>query len=185
MTVELARSNRIPANWGLEVGMLTEVYRHASLKHICQVDLISNYEHKHQTLSPRDPSKGLMKMAVDIADSVLRTLATEGVIMGEGFFQTLTTVYERSAEDAIKLYNDDALINQMEFDRHGEAQAVETFRRALQIAAQNFLEDPHGAILIPNWSRVVDAIPDFPDRFVASVDEDNRLIRAETGLETQ
>ena len=44
MTVDLARSNRIPANWGLEVGMLTEVYRHASLKHVCQVDLISNYE---------------------------------------------------------------------------------------------------------------------------------------------
>ena len=72
------------------------------------MDLISNYEHKHQHLSSRDPSKGLMKMAVDIADSVLRTLATEGVIMGEGFFQTLTTVYERSAEDAIKFYNDDA-----------------------------------------------------------------------------
>jgi glucosyl-3-phosphoglycerate synthase len=185
MTVDLARSNRIPANWGLEVGMLTEVYRHASLKHVCQVDLISNYEHKHQELSPRDPSKGLMKMAVDIADSVLRTLATEGVIMGEGFFQTLTTVYERSAEDAIKFYNDDALINQMEFDRHAEAQAVETFRKALQIAARNFLEDPHGAVLIPNWSRVVDAIPDFLNRLVEAADEDNRIIRAEAGIAAQ
>jgi glucosyl-3-phosphoglycerate synthase len=185
MSVDLARSNRIPANWGLEVGMLTEVYRHASLRHVCQVDLISNYEHKHQELSPRDPSKGLMKMAVDIADSVLRTLATEGVIMGEGFFQTLTTVYERSAEDAIKLYNDDALINQIEFDRHGETQAVETFRKALQIAAQNFLEDSHGAVLIPNWSRVVDAIPDFLDRLAANVDEDNSMIREEIGLEDQ
>jgi len=181
MTVDLARSNRIPANWGLEVGMLTEVFRHAALRHVCQVDLIANYQHKHQNLSPQDPNKGLMKMAVDIADSLLRTLATEGVIMGEGFFQTLTTVYERSAEDAIKFYNDDALINQMDFDRHGEAQAVETFRKALQIAARNFLEDPHGAVLIPNWSRVVDAIPDFLDRLIASVDEDNRVIREEVG----
>ena len=33
-------------------------------------------------------------------DSVLRTLGTEGSIMGEGFFQNLTTVYEWAGEEA-------------------------------------------------------------------------------------
>jgi glucosyl-3-phosphoglycerate synthase len=182
VTVDLAQTNRIPANWGLEIGMLTEVYRNASLKRICQVDLIENYDHKHRTLSSKDPSKGLMKMSVDIADSILRTLGTEGVPMGRSFFRTLTTVYERSAEDTIKSYHDDALINQFEFDRHAEARAVETFRKALQIASRNYLDDPHGVVLIPNWNRVMAAIPDFLDRLQETVDADNEMVRGEVGL---
>jgi glucosyl-3-phosphoglycerate synthase len=182
VTADLAQTNRIPANWGLEIGMLTEVYRNASLKRICQVDLIENYDHKHRSLSPKDPTKGLMKMSIDIADSILRTLGTEGVLMGRAFFSTLTTVYERLAEDTIKSYNDDALINQLEFDRHGEIQAVETFRKALQVASENFIDDPHGVILIPNWSRVIAAIPDFLDRLQEGVDADNEAIRSEVGL---
>jgi len=181
MTVELARTNRIPSNWGLEIGMLTEVYRNASLKRVCQVDLAENYDHKHRELSPRDPSRGLMKMSVDIADILLRTLATEGVTMSRSFFRTLSTMYERGAEDTIKSYHDDALINQMEFNRHIETQAVETFRKALQVASRNFIEDPHGVVLIPNWSLVGAAIPDFLDRLQESIEADNEEIRKEIG----
>lgn len=174
MTTDLARVNRIPAHWGLEVGVLYEVYRNCSLKRICQVDLADTYEHKHQRLSARDPGKGLMKMAVDIADSLLRTLASEGVVMSEAFFRTLQTAYQRSAEDIIKRYHDDAAINGLEFDRHTENQAVETFRRALRIAAERFVEDPLGAPVIPNWNRVNAALPDFLDRLYEAVEGDNR-----------
>src|SRR3972149_1505418 len=59
MITDLARINRIPWDWGLEVGVLSEVFRNCSLRRICQVDLTDNYEHKHQDLSPDDPSKGL------------------------------------------------------------------------------------------------------------------------------
>ncbi|MFQ5930535.1 MAG: glycosyl transferase, partial [Acidobacteriota bacterium] len=176
ITTGLARANRIPADWGLEIGTLCEVYRNCSLKRICQVDLIENYQHKHRELSPQDPTKGLMKMAVDIADTVLRTLATEGVIMSEAFFRTLSTAYQRSAEDIIRRYNDDAVINGLELDRHAENLAVEIFRKALEVASRNFLEDPHGALLIPNWNRVVSAIPDFLDRFREAVEEDNQSV---------
>ena len=51
MTTDLARSTRIPSDWGLEVGMLAEVYRNCSLKRICQVELVENYDHKHRELS--------------------------------------------------------------------------------------------------------------------------------------
>ncbi|MDA2938650.1 glycosyl transferase [Acidobacteria bacterium AH-259-A15] len=176
ITTGLARANRIPADWGLEIGTLCEVYRNCSLKRICQVDLIENYQHKHRELSPQDPTKGLMKMAVDIADTVLRTLATEGVIMSEAFFRTLSTAYQRSAEDIIRRYNDDAALNGLELDRHAENLAVGIFRKALEVASRNFLEDPHGALLIPNWNRVVSAIPDFLDRFCEAVEEDNHSV---------
>ena len=179
ITTGLARANRIPGDWGLEIGTLCEVYRNCSLKRICQVDLIENYEHKHQELSPQDPARGLMKMAVDIADTLFRTLATEGVIMSEAFFRTLSTAYQRSAEDSIRRYNDDAAINGLELDRHSENLAVGTFRKALEIACMKFVEDPHGALLIPNWNRVTSALPDFLDRLYEAVEEDHRLVRLE------
>ena len=47
VTRTLARSNRIPSDWGLEIGTLAEVYRNTSVKRVCQVDLCRQYEHKH------------------------------------------------------------------------------------------------------------------------------------------
>ena len=186
ITTGLARANRIPGDWGLEIGTLCEVYRNCSLKRICQVDLIENYQHKHQELSHQDPAKGLMKMAVDIADTLFRTLATEGVIMSEAFFRTLSTAYQRSAEDIIRRYNDDAAINGLELDRHSENLAVGTFRRALEIACMKFVEDPHGALLIPNWNRVTSALPDFLDRLYEAVEEDHLMVsRQEIGARSE
>ncbi len=176
ITKDLARVNRIPADWGLEIGMLCEVFRNCSLKRVCQVDLADNYEHKHQQLSPQDPTRGLMKMSVDIADSLLRTLATEGVVMSEAFFRTLSTSYQRSAEDIIRWYSDDAALNGLEFDRHVENMAVDAFRKALEVAARNFVSDPHGAVLIPNWNRVSSALPGFMDRLRQSVEDDNEMV---------
>jgi glucosyl-3-phosphoglycerate synthase len=175
ITTGLARANRIPGDWGLEIGTLCEVYRNCSLKRICQVDLIENYQHKHQEISPQDPDRGLMKMAVDIADTLFRTLAAEGVIMSEAFFRTLSTGYQRSAEDVIRRYSDDAAINGLELDRHSENLAVGTFRKALEVACHKFVETPHGSRLIPNWNRVTSALPDFLDRLYEAVEEDHRM----------
>src|SRR4029077_10860137 len=57
MDIKLARVNRIPADWGLEVGVLAEVFRNCAVSRTCQVDLTDNYEHKHQALSADDFSK--------------------------------------------------------------------------------------------------------------------------------
>lgn len=176
ITTDLARVNRIPADWGLEIGTLCEVYRNCALKRVCQVDLIENYEHKHQPLSPEDPHQGLMKMALDIAESLLRTLATEGVMMTSGFLRTLAICYQRHAEDVIKRYNDDALINGLDFDRHAENLAVETFQRSLELAAHRFLKNSEGTPLIPNWTRVASALPDFLERLEEAVELDNEMV---------
>ncbi len=176
ITTDLARVNRIPADWGLEIGVLCEVHRNCSLKRVCQVDLIENYEHKHQSLSPQDPNKGLMKMSLEIADSLLRTLATEGVIMSSGFLRSLSISYQRAAEDIVKRYNDDAVINGLDFDRHAETLAVETFRRALEIAGKHFVEESVGTPLIPNWNRVTSALPGFLDRLLKAVEADNSMV---------
>jgi glucosyl-3-phosphoglycerate synthase len=173
MKADLARVNRIPSDWGLEVGVLAEVFRNVSPRRICQVDLCDNYEHKHQQLSSDNPEGGLLKMCVDISKVLFRMLAAEGIIFSEGFFNTLIATYLRTAQDTIKVYNDDAAINSLFFDRHEEALAVETFVKGIRIASKSFLEDPLGAPLIPNWNRVTSAIPDFLDQLKQVVDEDN------------
>ncbi len=173
MQADLARVNRIPYDWGLEVGVLAEVYRNCSLKRICQVDIAQNYEHKHQELSQGDPSKGLMKMAVDIAKALFRNLSSEGVSFDSGRMQTLLTHYVRMAEDTITRYHADAMINGLIFDRHEEETAVETFAQALKIASQEFFADPLGSPLIPNWNRISSALPGFLGALKEAVDGDN------------
>jgi glucosyl-3-phosphoglycerate synthase len=174
MHVDMARVNRIPWDWGLEVGSLAEVYRNYSPRRVCQVDIADTYEHKHQVLSSDDPEKGLMKMTIDISKSIFRTLASEGVIFSDGFFKSLSVAYLRFAEDTILKYEADAAINGLEFDRHEEAKAVESFVRAISLAAEAFMKNPMGTPLIPNWNRVAAAIPGVLEMLKKAVDEDNR-----------
>jgi len=174
LDVDLARINRIPSDWGLEVGVLAEVYRNCVAKRICQVDLIDTYEHKHKPLSARDPKKGLLRMCIDITKSLFRTLSTEGIIISAGMLRTLLGTYLRSAQDTVKKYEDDATINGLFFDRHAEVTAVEAFIRGIRTAGKEFLDDPLGAPEIPNWNRVTSAIPDFLDRLKEAVADDNR-----------
>jgi glucosyl-3-phosphoglycerate synthase len=174
MDVDLARVNRIPGDWGLEVGVLAEVYRNTSLRRVCQVDIAENYEHKHQELSPEDASKGLYKMCVDISKSIFRTLASEGIVFPDSFFKTLVATYVSTAQDLLKRYEDDASINGLFFDRHDESLAVETFTNGIKKAAEIIIADPLGVPLISSWDRVTSAIPDILNRIKKAVEDDNR-----------
>lgn len=174
LDIDLARVNRIPADWGLEVGTLAEVYRNCVAKRICQVDLIESFEHKHQELSEQDPTKGLLKMCIDIIKTIFRTLSTEGVIISAGILRTLESTYYRTAQDTIKRYEDDASLNQLFFDRHAEVSAVEAFCKGIKMASKEFLDNPLGTPEIPNWNRVTSAIPDFLDKLREAVEEDNK-----------
>ncbi len=178
MTVEQARINRIPSDWGLEVGMLAEVYRNCSLKRVCQVELTENYDHKHRELSAADGSGGLQRMVFDIASSLIRNLASYGVEFDAGFLNTLTAAYLRTAQDAIASYSDDAALNGLIFDRHAEEVAVETFSAALRAAGLSFVQDPMGKPQIPNWNRVTSALPGFLDELWAAVELDSRGAQA-------
>jgi len=173
MTTDLARINRIPADWGLEIGVLCEVYRNITIRRICQVDLADTYEHKHQALSADDVGKGLTKMSVEIAKSLFRNLATDGVVLTDAMFKTLTVRYLRTAQDAVKQYEDDAALNAFPFDRHSELRAVAAFTAAVRVAADDFLRDPLGIPLISNWNRVTSALPDFFTQLREAVDADN------------
>ncbi len=171
MKANLARLNRIPGDWGLEVGVLAEVYRNCAVSRICQVELTDNYEHKHQALSAGDRTRGLRRMTVDIAKSLFRTVAGEGLAFTRDHFRTLQVRYVRMAQDTIERYYADALLNSLEFDRHAEELAVAAFAQSLCEAAEEYCADPLGLPLIPNWNRVIAAAPEVFDLLKQAADQ--------------
>ncbi len=173
MSTGLARQSRIPSDWGLEVGVLAEAYRHAGLSRVCQSELCENYDHKHQALSPDDAGCGLNKMSIDIAKALFRTLSGEGIVFSGGFFGALWASYRRLAQDMVARYCGDAALNGLSFDRHEEESAVEMFAEAIRIAGDNVTADPMGPAPAPNWARVFAAIPDFYERLLDAVTLDN------------
>ncbi len=174
MRRDLALTLRIPDDWGLEVATLAEVYRNMALNRICQVDIADTYEHKHQELIPGDPERGILKMIVDIAKSIFRTLATEGVQFSEGFFKTLSNIYLKIAQETVVRYENDAAINHLVFDRHDESLCVEEFAEGIKKAGAVFWQNPSETMRIPSWHRVIAALPDFFELLQEAVEEDNQ-----------
>ena len=165
---------RIPSDWGLEVGVLSEMKRNYSTNRICQVDIADNYDHKHQVLSPEDASKGLSKMSVDISKAIFRKLATNGEIFSNEKFRTIKATYYRIALDFIETYANDASINGLSFDRHAEEKTVELFAQNVMSAGSHFLDNPMDTPFIPSWNRVISAIPDIGEQLVDAVEADHK-----------
>jgi len=176
LDTDLVRRVRIPHDWALEIGMLAEVFRNSAPRAICQAELCNNYDHKHQELSPRDPDKGLNKMACDIGKSFFRRMAAEGIKLDSGLFDTLLSAYSRQAEDTLRVYAADAAANGLKYLRHEEESAVTTFVRSIRVATEGFQKDPLWSPLIPNWNRVESALPTFLDEMREAVRQDNGLI---------
>jgi glucosyl-3-phosphoglycerate synthase len=173
MDMDLVRRVRIPHDWALEMGLLAEVFRNSAPRAICQSELCENYDHKHQELSPRDIEKGLNKMAVDITKSLFGRMAAEGIKLDAGLFDTLLSAYVRQAEDTLRFYSADSVLNGLRYPRHDEESAVATFVRSISSAARAYQNEPLGTPLIPNWNRIQSALPDFFDDLNRAVQLDN------------
>ena len=165
---------RIPSDWGLEIGILSEMQRNHSSNRICQVDLAQTYDHKHQDLSEKDDNLGLSRMSIDITKALIRKLATQGNIFTLETFRSIKATYYRSALDMIDIYRSDAQMNGLKFDSHTEEKAVELFAINIMKAGEAFYLNPMDTPFIPTWSRVKSAIPDFLDRLQDAVNEDNK-----------
>ena len=152
---------RIPSDWGLEIGVLSEAWRNLAPKAVCQVEICDNYDHKHQDLSPEDATAGLSRMSTDICKAIFRKLAADGTIFTNNIFRTLKATYYRTALDLLEAYHADAVMNGLTIDRHKEEQAIELFAENIMRAGNFFIENPHETPFIPTWNRVHSADPDF------------------------
>jgi glucosyl-3-phosphoglycerate synthase len=158
LTADLARNVRVPTDWGLELGLLGEVYRNTAPKRKCQVDL-GYYRHKHSELGV-DASEGLQHMVLDLATALFRLLASfEGLRVTHDLLTTLRSAYRREAQDAIRRYHADSVFNVMGYDRHNEESMVEAFEPLIALAGEQFSRKPTSD-QIGEWLRALSAVPD-------------------------
>jgi glucosyl-3-phosphoglycerate synthase len=74
------------------------------------------------------------------------------------------------------MYYHDAKLNALAFNRHAEEEAIEVFQQCIVEAGQAFLDNPLEAPFIPNWKRVLSAMPDFTQRLFDAVEEDRQQV---------
>ena len=156
---DLATHLRVPSDWGLELGLLSEVYRNASYGRVCQVDL-GFYDHRHKPID----SGGLLRTAEDSFVTLLRTLTeTENIDVSEPFLTSLQVAYRRLAQDKIRQYHAEATCNRLAFDRHEEEANVDALCSVILTGGRKYLENPIRAQL-PDWLRTMAAMPNIRER---------------------
>ena len=163
---------RIPSDWGLEIGVLSEMHRNYASNRLCQVDIADNYDHKHQTLSLDNDQDGLSKMSIDIAKALFRKLATQGVVFSHEAFRSLKATYYRMALDIVETCHNDAIMNGLSLDIHEEEKAVEMFAENIIKAGEVFFNNPMEKPFIPSWNRVISAVPDVFEQLTEAVEAD-------------
>lgn len=152
--VSIAREMRFPSDWGIEVGVLGEIYRLVRVPRICQVELTGRYDHKHQNIG-ESHEEGLLKMVSDIARTFFTHLAGQGFVLTDEFYNTLKLTYMMHARDFVDAYENLAKMQgELTFDLHSELSAVELFARAIERALGDFRSHSFGSPLIPDWRRV-------------------------------
>jgi glucosyl-3-phosphoglycerate synthase len=163
----------IPSDWGLEIGVLSEMYRNYANNRLCQADIADIYDHKHQDLSQENDAGGLSKMSIDISKALFRKLATRGVTFNTQTFRSLKATYYRIALDFVETYHNDAVMNGLSLDIHSEEKAVELFAENIMKAGEAFLDSPMERPFIPSWNRVISAVPDVLEQLCQAVEADH------------
>jgi glucosyl-3-phosphoglycerate synthase len=143
-----------PSDWGIEVGILAEIYRIIRPHRICQVEITSRYDHKHQETG-EDSNIGLTKMVSDIARTFFTHLAAGGTILTQDFLRTLKHTYLANARSCVRIYESYAEMNSLpKFDRHQELGLIEVFASTLDKAFGEYQNHPFGSPTIPDWRRI-------------------------------
>ncbi|MGL9721454.1 glycosyl transferase [Symbiopectobacterium sp.] len=171
MRTHVLNNLRIPSDWGLEIGVLSEIYRGTATSRICQVDIADNYDHKHQPMSEDNPDAGLQRMAMDITKALYRKLAIQGPTLSACCVQP----NYRTALDMIDAFEHDAKMNGLAFDRHGEELAVELFSDVITASGHVYSESPGDKPFVPSWNRVQSAFPDILERLYQAGEADNAI----------
>ncbi len=171
LTSDLARDVDLPGDWGLEIGIMAEMFKNVARKRICQTDL-GFYDHKHQKVGTSE-KEGLMRMSGDIVKTLLRVLIeVDNIQVSRAFLVSLRVSYQRHAQDIVRKYHADAHINGLRYDRHLEEAMVEKFNRQVINAGTKYLRKPVGT-RIPDWLRTMSARKNIREELLELVIREN------------
>jgi len=166
----IANELRFPSDWGIEVGILSEIYRIVRPHRICQVEIAPRYDHKHQEVG-QDPSAGLARMVSDIARTFFTQLSSGGCVLNSEILRTLKHTYMANARSYVKTYEDFSKMTGLHhFDMHQELGAIEIFAGGLEQAFHEFQSHLFGSPLIPEWRRIEVALDGILSELAAAFD---------------
>lgn len=173
MRTTAARRLHLPCDWGMEIGVLTEMFRDHSTRQICQVDVSAAYDHKHKPFpAGAGDDEALVRMSRDIALGLFRGLAAQGQVLDLPLVRSLVNAYQRIVLDLLDSHAADAAINGLELDRGAETSAVGFFAARLLEAGRSFVQDDRLTPLTPTWDEVGRRVPDVLGRLAAAVAAD-------------
>jgi glucosyl-3-phosphoglycerate synthase len=154
LRASLASSLPVWEGWSLEVGMLTEVFRRIEPERVCQVDGGTGYDHKHQPAQT-----GLHPMCLQISETLLHQLATEGCRVDATFRHTLQRAQTRHGLEAARRSAALACLNAIPCDQAQESEAALGFASTLRAG------EPEGASQkpapLPSWDSVEKIRPEL------------------------
>lgn len=157
--VDLLKKMRFATNWGVEIFTLIEVYRKASSAAQIMFSL-DPFDHKHQDISEKDPTKGLYRMAIDIVTTLMTAvIIEEGFEISETFFRDLAVTYQAIAEEHVKKYSDDAGFNNLKYNRDREEYLIRNVFRNSILHAGEIFAAPYG--MSERFLRFVTSHPEF------------------------
>ena len=169
--ISQAKLLRYPSDWGIEVGLLSEIYRIVRISQVCQVELVERYDHKHQNVGSGG-DKGLNKMATDIARTFFSHLSSNGVILTHEMLATIRLTYLKHARDSVSIYESFAEMysDKISFDFHEELTIVESFAKTIETASVDFYQHFYGSPLLPAWKRVDVAVAGIIQKLILAVE---------------
>jgi glucosyl-3-phosphoglycerate synthase len=169
--VNQARMLEFPSDWGIEVGILGEIYRNMRVNRICQIELTPRYDHKHQNVG-ETPDEGLYKMASDIARTFFAYMASNGRILGTDTVNSVRFAYIKNAREAVSMYESyaDMYDSRVSYDFHEELKTVELFAKGIANAAESLYHMPRESVMLPDWKRVESAIDDIQSKLISAVE---------------
>jgi glucosyl-3-phosphoglycerate synthase len=178
----IANELRFPSDWGIEVGILSEMYRIVRPHRICQVEITPRYDHKHQDVG-QDSASGLARMVGDIARTFFTQLSSSGCILNTDVLRALKHTYMANARGYVKTYEDYSKMNSLrQFDMHQELGSIEMFASVLERAFEEFQNHPFGSPLIPEWRRIEVALDGVLPELAAAFDNPNSRVTTRSGL---
>lgn len=169
MSSELAWNLPIAADWGLEITSLSKVFQLSSPNRVCQVDLATRYDHKHQEMSADDSARGLNRMASDIITATRNALNECEVAIPDE--DQLVTRFLQEGQQLIEKYAADATLNGLSYDSQSESSAMELFsKRISEIWSQQSVDSCANDAILPSWQHLCDRDPGILQRLAAMVD---------------
>ena len=163
----------MPSGWGLEVCLLSEMFRTLKPERMCQVDLGSNFEHRHRTVSNTPATAAAAEGLIDSAIEVSRTLANHLLREKKVASTILDQVQQRYVELAnqwVPRYQHDAMLNGLRYDVEDEQNAVQVFVEALRQAFGSNGHSVHALQCVerPACGPIIDQDPALREALVAA-----------------